>query len=828
MKLAFRSSCAAVALLLLVGALSFVQAQTSSATPDPFVAQITSSPAGVSNNFFQSHPGDISGNGRFVAIESNGDISTEKTAARNNADGNREIFLFDYAQRRIFQITDTKNLQKIPSASPTPTPTPAASPTPTPGPTPADFTQVEVEVSNNRPVISNNGRWIVFSSNAVTPGLFDGNANRAALLADGNQEVFLYFIPATTAIDLSSGAEAPFVNLATGTFTQVTNTPASGVPQPGSGSITPSMIDDNREATLNDNGSVVAFVSTRNITGGNADANPEVFVYIRATATTVQVTNTPAGTILAPILTQNPAISGSGAALAFLSNANISAGGSSANSDLNAEVYLATVNTTTGASTVIRQVTRTKTDAAGATINLFQFGRRMSRDGSLIALESLADSPKGDGSFKQVYVTFVYDVALDTFSQVGPRGVTIQDIFTFPTFTDYDVSLHPASISFSSILNFRPDGTVPESGKESEGLNPQPTVDSIPPQVYLVPLPATLPPVLAGPFTRITNIPSGIFQLGIRPLFSDSRRRMTFAFERRELGGGNQDASPEVFYQLSPTVTSEPTATISLFTGASQIPVASPSASPTPTPSPAPFGVAGLAPGELAIARATVPLAPSSAAVPNSAASETTRSPALPIELNGVSVSIANAAAGLYAVSATEINFVVPIGLIPPSGTSITYPIVINVHNDTAGTGTTIRGTVTIQTVQPDIFTTTNGPLGRAIVCNITNSLTSGCLGEPFSVTSVDSTGATVPTVLEINLTGVRYASRTAVTVRIGTIDITGDNVTFVGPTGMPGFDKIDVKLPATLAGAGNVPIIVTVGSITSRTADTAPRVTIN
>jgi len=102
------------------------------------------------------------------------------------------------------------------------------------------------------------------------------------------------------------------------------------------------------------------------------------------------------------------------------------------------------------------------------------------------------------------------------------------------------------------------------------------------------------------------------------------------------------------------------------------------------------------------------------------------------------------------------------------------------------------------------------------------------CVGEPFSVTSVDSTGATVPTVLEINLTGVRFAAKTSVTVRIGTTDITGDNVTFVGPTGMPGFDKIDVKLPATLAGAGDVPVIVTVGLVTSRPADTAPHITIN
>jgi len=827
-KLVFRSLCAAVAVLLAAGVLSFVQAQTPSATPDAFMAQVTFSPSGTLNNTFHSFAGDISGNGRFVVIESNGDIATEKTSARNNADGNREIFLFDYAQRRIFQITNTKNLQKIP-ASPTPTPTatptPSASPTPTPVPTPADYTQVEVEVSNNRPILSNNGRWIVFSSNAATPGNFDGNANRAALLADGNQEVFLFFIPAVTAVDLSLGAEAPFVDLAAGTFTQVTNTPASGVPQPGSGSITPSMIDDNRDATVNDNASVVAFVSTRNITGNNPDFSSEIFVYIRATATTVQVTDTTPGTLLAPIFTQNPALSGSGAALAFASNANIPIGGSSLNADGNGEVYLATVNPTTGASTVTRQVTRTKTNLTGVTVNLFQFGRRLSRDGGLIAFTSLANDPKADGSVRQAYVPFVYDVALDTFAQLGPQAPSGSDIFQFPTFTDYDpVTLKPASVVFASILNFRPDGTIPESGKESEGLNPPPaTLDVQGPQVYLAPLPVSS----TGPFTRLTTIPSGVTVQGIRPFLSDTRRRMSFTFQGRELGGGNADGSAEVYYQLSPLVTSQPAATISLFTGASLIPVATPGASPTPTPTPAVFVAAGLAPGELAIARATVPLAPSPASVPAGAASETSRSPALPIELNGVSVAINSAAAGLYSVSSTEISFVVPIGLIPNSGTA-SYPIVINIHNDAAGTGTAIRGTLVIVTAQPDIFTTTNGPLGRAIICNVTNSLTPGCVTEPFSVTSTDSTGATVATVLEINLTGVRIVPRTSVTVRIGTTDITGDNITFVGPTGMPGFDKIDVRLPATLAGAGDVPVIVTVGTVTSRTADTAPHTTIN
>lgn len=827
MKLAFRSSCAVVALLLVAGALFSAQAQTPSSTPDPFLAQITSSPAGAAFNAFGSFAGDISANGRFMVIESNGDIATEKTAARNNADGNREIFLFDYAQRRIFQITDTKNLQKIPaSPTPTPTPTPSASPTPTPGPTPADLNNVDVEVSNNRPVLSSNSRWIVFSSNAATPGSFDGNANRAALLADGNQEIFLYFIPAVAAVDLWRGAEVGPIDLTTGAFTQVTNTPASRLPQPGSPGISPTMIDDNRDATVNDNASIVSFVSTRNLTGTNADANPEVFVWVRASGTTTQVTNTPAGTLLSPIFNSNPSLSGSGAVLAFVSNASISIGGSSSNTDANAEVYLATVNTGTGAATVTRQVTRTKTDATKVTVNLFSFGRRVSRDGSLLAFESLATEPKGDGAIEQTYVTFVYDIGSDTFARVGPRATDRQDILHFPVFTDYDSALKPGAIVFASSLNFRPDGTIPEAGKETEGLNSVGTT----PQVFLAPLPAApFSAALTGPFTRLTNILPGVTLLGIRPFMSDTRRRMAFSFSARELGGGNPDGSTEAYYQISPPVTSQPTATISLFTGASQIPVADPGASPTPTPSPAALVVPGLSAGELAIARATVPLAPSTVLLPANAASESTRSPALPVELNGVSVAINGAAAGIYAVSSTEINFVVPIGLIAnaTSGTT-SYPIVINIHDDAAGTGTTIRGTLVIVATQPDLFTTANGPGGRAIVCNITNSLSMGCVGEPFSVTTLDSTGTSVATVLEFKLTGVRTVARTAISVRIGTIDITGDNIVFVGPTDMPGFDKLDVRLPASLAGAGDVPVIISVGTVTSRPADTAPRIVIN
>jgi uncharacterized protein (TIGR03437 family) len=154
-----------------------------------------------------------------------------------------------------------------------------------------------------------------------------------------------------------------------------------------------------------------------------------------------------------------------------------------------------------------------------------------------------------------------------------------------------------------------------------------------------------------------------------------------------------------------------------------------------------------------------------------------------------------------------------PIGL--PTGVAT---VVIN------NNGTVLRGFVVIVASQPDIFTTTNGPGGRAMVFNVTNPINR--MGEPFSVTSDDGTGNQVPTVLEIDLTGVRGATASGITVTIGTTDIVA---TFIASNPeMPGFDMVKVTLPASLAGAGDVPIIVRTSSATSRGTDTAPHITIS
>ncbi len=861
MKQALAVLCTVFALVIVYGVISGGPPTSSqaaaSATPDPFVVQLTSSPLGDLFNRFSSNANDMSANGRFVVFESNGDVATEKTATRNNADGNREIFLADYAQRRIFQITNTKNVPNptpTPTATPTPTPTPtpSASPTPTPtptpipAPTPADPAQVKIEISNNRPMISLEPTLvagqrvyaIVFSSNAPTLPDFDGttisSADATALAADGNQELWTYDIPAVPDVDLTSGADF-FQDLNSGTFARITNTTASRATTPGAAGVQPFVADDNRDATISDDGKIIALVSTRSlVANGNADGNPEIFFFNRTGGTFAQLTNTQdvinGGRLIYSVFNENPSLSSDGSIVAFISNANLSNDNNDdGNGGGNAEIYIANYNGSSFSG--LRQVTKTKADATAATVNAFSPGRRLSRDGKLIAFESLADDPKANSStnksFLAVFVCAIgANSAADTFSLIGQRALgSPGDIIHFPTFTDYNAQLDPSTLIFASALNFKTDGTFPATDQDSTGLNAIRATQVFATQAHVT---------SANTFTRLTSLPVGV-NFGTRPVASANRRRMAFSIGGTDLGGGNFDASSEVFYHLSPPNITESTATLAFSTGASDFPVPaptptpSPTASPTPTPTPTPtpspsptpatMGI-GLAPGELSIVKSTVDLAPSNAS--SGPGSETKRSPALPVELNGSSLSVNGYAAGLYFVgnSPQQMNFVMPIG----STSGSIGNVVVN------NNGTVLRGLVSIVPAQPDLFFTTTVNGNRAIVFNVTNPLNRTT--EPFSVMSDNGSGTMVATVLEISLTGVRGATASSLIVTIGTTDITGA-VTFVGPNPeMPGFDLIKVTLPAALAGAGDVPIIVTfspgTGTSSSRPSTTAPHITIS
>ncbi len=787
----------------------------------------------ISNTNAETFAGGISGDGRFVVFESIGNVATENP---RNADNNREIFLFDYAQRRIYQITDTRSL-------------------PINASNPISFSNIRVIISNLQPVISNDGRFIAFGSNATTstptapnntnPGSFNAAAFTDAqggnpLLSDGNTEMWLYEIPATAPVNLSLGSEIAPTNLSAGTFTRVTNTAASRLPASGSATAGPSVADDNREASISDNGNYLAFVSTRdlapNTAGGNAspNANDEIFSYVRNSNSINQVTRTGRGTAAAPIYNQNPTISGNGLRIAFLSNAEnpvIGMTGGS-NADGNVEIYYTDLNAAgipsafANSTSVGRQITQTSAAVVGDIVNIFDIGRRMSRDGRYIAFDSYADLANSSGGTNlDSFALYLFDTTLagNAFRQIGPRSnadsvASGGDIGHYPGFTNYENGV-AQTLVLETRLNIRADGTV--AATSAEGLNPN---TARPAQIYSYPLNV---PSATATFTRLTNFPSPTsFIASVQPIASNSLSRMTFNLALTEIGTGNTDLSSEAFYFLLPAVVSQSSSTLNLRTGASRIqvsaspvPTPTPSTSPSPTPQ-TPAAVQGLSPGMLAAIEYT-----SGAVTAQTAEGSLLRRFTLPIELSGVTVTINGAAAGIKSVGQNQIVFVVPPGLTAGTANATVYPLVVN------NNGVVFRSNITIVPARPDIFTfsTVPGPGGRAQVFNATNRVRRT---EPFFIRTIRTRGGTrVATVLRVFLTGVNGVPRASITIRIGNRELTAAQILTDPVLREPGVYSIDFTLPPELAGAGDVPIVVSVlingQRYESRLDDTAPRLTI-
>ena len=194
----------------------------------------------------------------------------------------------------------------------------------------------------------------------------------------------------------------------------------------------------------------------------------------------------------------------------------------------------------------------------------------------------------------------------------------------------------------------------------------------------------------------------------------------------------------------------------------------------------------------------------------------------LPIELSGVTMSVNGAAAGLKSVSSSEIVFVVPPGL-AGSAAGTTYPYVVN------NNGLEFRGELKMVPARPDLFTNppVNGPGGRADLRNVTNRVHTT---EPFTVTTIQIRGGIrVPSKLRLRLTGVGGIAAGSISIRIGSVTISGSNVLTGGILEAPGVYTVDFQLPSNLNMAGDQPIVLTVtaggSNFDSRLDDTAPRV---
>lgn len=624
-------------LLLAIISLSAI-ALTVWGQADSAIGQFTNSPA-------ESIAGGISGDGRFVVFESRGNIATENP---RNADNNVEIFLWDFAQRRIFQITNTKSVLKDHFG-------------------PTNVLNVRVDIINRRPVISNDGRWIAFASNAypnsnptptapcvspdaTDPGNFDGNActspvptptpsgspsptptstpDNNPLITDANLEMWLYQIPAYAPADLTTGEELPVTNLAGGAFTQVTDTPASRLPLAASSTSLAFVADDSHDVSISDEGEAISFTSTRDlIPGANsfpASDNDEIFVYRRG-GTITQVTLTGRGSVGSPIYNKNSTISGDGTRVVFASTgenpvpatqptpapspappppAGFFPCGSNPSTSRNEEVFYVPLNAAGVPIAPCRQITTTTPTNPGDLVNILDLGRRMSRDGLFVAFDSFADLAGEHGGTNQAgFASFVFDSTITgtnpalAFKRFLPRsdadaGAAGGDVPRFPGFTDYDVNGRPSTVLFETRMNIKPDGTIATTA--SEGLNPDP---ARPTQIYKSsqPLPVASPATPA--FTRLTKFPvSTVIFAFTQPIPSNSSSRFAFDLPATELGTGpNFDGQKEIYYLYLPEAVNPGVAVFSFATGASRmavtaspVPTPSPTATPTPTPTPSP------------------------------------------------------------------------------------------------------------------------------------------------------------------------------------------------------------------------------------------------
>jgi len=696
--------------------------------------------------------------------------------------------------------------------------------------------------------------------------------------------MWLYQISAYVDVpDLSAGDEIPPTDLAGGTFIRVTNTAASQMPRAGTPTTGPFVADDNHDASINDDGSVVAFVSTRDLVPcvGNAfpkDDNDEIYTYVQAAAAACteggdpgirQVTKTPRGPISDPLYSKNPTISGNGQRVVFTSTGDNPivdmTGGTNPSTSRNEEIFYADlVGGSPTAGSVKKQITTTTPTSPGSPVNVLDLGRRMSRDGRYIAFESYADlGTIPNGANKTSFALYLYDALApdptpgnSPFRQIGPRsdadsGATGGDIQHYPGFTDYGANGSPATLVLETRLNIKPDGTM--ATVAATGLN---NVTGRPAQIYSYPLNV---PSAAAIFTRLANFPvPSVLLASTQLLPSNALDRMAFNFALTELGTGNFDLRSEVFYYLLPTVTTESPVTIDLSTGATRIPVTVGTGSPTATPTATPTSTATSTSTPTATATTTATSSPSGSQTATPTATQTpqtpssmlgvspgmlvrlnyqagidhpivartavgsvNRSPSLPIELSGLSMTINGATCGLKAVSQHRIEFVVPLGL-ASALTGTNYPLVIN------NNGVQMKSTITIVPTRPDIFNTEGlfGPGGRAKLFNVTNSVHTT---EPFTVRTIKRRGnRLVPSVLRVYVTGMANLPAGTITVRIGSVPMAAAT----GPTIVePGVYTFDFELPAALAHAGDQPVVISVNGgtlvFTSRLDDTTSRVSI-
>ncbi|HKX29503.1 MAG TPA: hypothetical protein VJ302_17565 [Blastocatellia bacterium] len=574
----------------------------------------------------------VSNDGSRIVFESTNDYTGE------NTDHNNEIFVYDSTLRKIVQITKTGNQSTSGSDGGS-----TVNNTNCPGGCePENFVP-----TNTVPAISGDGTRIAFVSSS---GLLTDTGN-----PDGNMEIYLATLPVGSTV-------ATFQRI-----TETTGSKATGV-------------FDNNRPTINYDGSVIAFASTRRyfnsggaqiFTAQNEDNLAQLYVYQVASHSFAQVTykRISEGTAGFEVKGQNgfPFLSGNGRILAFNSSFNF--GGS--NTDLNNEIYLYRIGDPTNQVTQVTNTTDYADVPTDGSINVLgASSKHLSDDGSWLVFESAGGvTPTKTGG--KVRDVFLYNLNTGAFTQITTQNAGNRALSDY----NYFPSLNGAGtfVTFSSKLNLP---VVNDSAGNFNNSREVYRYEIAGSNLYLTTQ------------TGISTSPSDQRLVIISPFISDDGRAVSFT-NKGNLIATQFSANSEVFQALLRPVVRE--------TGRQPVLANSASYSTTAIARGSSVSAFGL---ELANAAAA------SGEFDN-----------YPFELNGVSVTIGDTLSGIAArisyVSPTQINFVFPEGI------SAADEISFIINNN----GVISRGIVDVRDGAPGIFSAAYSGSGQALAqCSITAS----------------------------------------------------------------------------------------------------------
>jgi uncharacterized protein (TIGR03437 family) len=675
----------------------------------------------------------VSNDGKRIVLDSFNDYNGR------NADSNFEVYVYDVDSRSMIQITDTADIKDT-----------------------SDPPKTLFRINNTTPAISGDGTKIVFISNAD----LGGTTNE-----DRNFEIYMASLPR---------------NSTTVTISRITdtgkNTDNEAVKE----------IINNYTPSINDDGSVITFASTRQafkaIDGGPQgftvsregpkgdqtvpddqktapDGNGEIFLYNNSTKSFSQVTASrdvdATSNFIVRGFNSAPLLSGDGRTMVFISGFNYPGPNANNNTDLNGELFIwkagdpmntfTQVTNTTGVAVVPRFDANTLFFFLNplAPMNaLNSVTHPLSADGSLLVFESGGNFTNNNAD--KTREVWLYNVNTKAYTQVTNFSLPNSDVtkLTQDQIRKIDYNFMPSInstgtyISFGSTTNITPASTSGVKTDNADGSREFFRYD-----------------IAAQKFRQLTfaDKAGGVFEQDVvgQPYVDSSGAFITFSFLANRLAT-NAAGVDDLFQAVIRPVTSNTGGTAAMANAAS-------------------FKGDQIARGSL--------VAIFGSQLANGIATAPSRN--LTFELNGVTVTVNGVAAEIIYTQPDQINMVLP-GIVA-NGDSVDFTINNN--------GLLSTGKVKIVDAAPGVFTNTTmeGDGRTAANCaRVSSNGLEAVLTAPPCTVGI----AALPDLLVIYATGVRNA--TGVQVKIGDQTLTPD---FSGAQSeFKGLDQINVKLTKELA----------------------------